>query len=310
MAAGLVDRTLQVMEPVSCDQVFDRDDYLYQVKWDGVRMLAFVEAGQVTLINKRHNERTLQYVELQGLIERLEANNAILDGEIVVLKNGKPSFPSVMSRDNLRDASKVENVRNLLPINYMIFDLLHLDGKDLRYMPLEERQGLLHSRLQEGDWLHLVEDFAQGSSLFNSICQLEMEGIVAKQKQGRYIGGKHHHDWFKIKYRRRETCLIGGYTLRERTVNALLLGQEQENGLLFVGRAGSGLNSQQQETLSRYLPAYEKERSPFANITRRPNGYHYVEPFIKVEVEFSEWTGDLHMRAPVIKNFVDEGKGL
>lgn len=310
MAGGLADRTLQVMEPVSCDEVFDRDDYLYQVKWDGVRMLAFVEAGQVTLINKRHHERTLQYVELQGLPERLAAQSAILDGEIVALKDGKPSFPSVMSRDNLRDAARIENVRSLLPINYMVFDMLQLGGNDLKNLPLEERQKILGNRLQEGDWLHLVENFAQGSSLFNSVCQLEMEGIVAKQKQGRYIGGKSHHDWLKIKYRRRETCLVGGYTLRGRTVNALLLGWEQENGLLFVGRAGSGLNSQQQEILSRYLPAYEKDRSPFANIARRPAGYHFVEPVIRAEVEFSEWTEDLHMRAPVIKNFVGEGKVL
>lgn len=155
------------------------------------------------------------------------------------LKGCKPSFPSVMSRDNLRDASKIEMMQSFLPVNYMVFDMLHLDGQDIMDLPLEERQGLLNNRLKEGGWLHLVENFAQGSSLFDSICRLEMEGIVAKQKKGRYIAGKSHHDWVKIKYRRRETCLVGGYTLRGSTVNALLLGWEQVNGLLFVGRAGT-----------------------------------------------------------------------
>lgn len=302
----MADKTFQVMEPISCLEVFDRDDYLYQVKWDGVRMLAFLEAGKVTLINKRHHDRTLQYAELQELPARINARHAILDGEIVVLKEGKPSFPSVMSRDNLRDTVRIERVRKQLPINYMVFDLLHLDGDDLIGQPLEYRQELLRSRIQPGDWLHLVEDFDKGSVLFDSICQMGLEGIVAKQREGRYVSGKKHHDWFKIKYRRRGICQVGGYTLRGAVVNSLLLGWEQDNRLLYVGRASSGLSSRQEEVLADSLPAREINTPPFANLTRRPTGYHFIEPGIKVEVEFAEWTEDLHLRAPVIKKFVNE----
>jgi len=310
MAGDIVDCMFQVMEPVSCERVFEREEYLYQVKWDGVRMLAFVQDGRVTLINKRHHERTLQYPELQGLPECAAVQNAILDGEIVVFKGGKPSFPSVMSRDNLRDTARIERVQGSLPVNYMVFDLLHLDGKDLTDQPLEERQYLLRSRIAPGAWLHLVEDFAEGISLFDSICHLDMEGIVAKQRQGRYIGGKRHRDWFKIKYRRQTTCLVCGYTLRGTVVNSLLLGWEQNSQLLFVGRAGSGLNSSQEEILSRYLPGQEIAQSPFVNLSRRPAGYHFVEPVLRAEVEFAEWTEDLHLRAPVIKNISTERKDI
>ncbi|MGE5391748.1 MAG: non-homologous end-joining DNA ligase [Deltaproteobacteria bacterium] len=305
MTGAAADKNLQVMEPVSCGQVFERADYLYQVKWDGVRMLAFIEGGRVTLINKRHHERTQQYPELQKLPGRIQGCNAVLDGEIVALKNGKPSFPAVMSRDNLRDAVRIHQAQSFLPIDYMVFDILHLDGDDLTGRPLEERQHMLRGRIDPEGWLHLVEDFPEGSALFESVCRLDMEGIVAKQRQGRYIGGKQHHDWFKIKYRRKETCRVGGYTLRGAVVNALLLGWEQGEQLLFVGRAGSGLTGQQQETLSRFLPAQETASSPFANITRRPAGYHFVEPALKIEVEFAEWTEDMHLRAPVIKGFID-----
>lgn len=293
------------MEPVSCDQVFDRDDYLYQVKWDGVRMLAYIEAGRVTLINKRHHDRTLQYPELQELPAHIKAHHAILDGEIVVLKEGKPSFTSVMSRDNLRDAMRIEQVRKSLPINYMVFDLLLLNGDDLTHQTLEYRQELLDKTIRAGNWLHLVEDFDQGTVLFDTICQMGMEGIVAKQRRGHYVAGKRHHDWFKIKYRRRGVCRVGGYTLRGAVVNSLLLGWQQENGLLYVGRAGSGLNRRQEEILAKYLPARKTEASPFVNLTRRPAGYYFTEPDIKVEVEFAEWTDDLHLRAPVIKNFIE-----
>jgi len=306
MAGDIVDRSLQVMEPVSCDQVFERQDYLYQVKWDGVRMLAFIQDGQVTLINKRHHERTLQYPELQELPARIAARQAILDGEIVVLKGGKPSFPAVMSRDNQRGEAGIRRVQESLPINYMVFDILQLNGENLTIQPLEERQHLLRERIAPGAWLHLVEDFAQGTALFDSICQLDLEGVVAKQRRGCYIGGKRHRDWFKIKYRRRAECLVGGYTLRGSLVNSLLLGWKQDKQLFFVGRAGSGLNSAQEEILTSFLPGQEIKQSPFANLSRQPAGYHFVKPVIGVEIEFAEWTEDLHLRAPVIKDFIQE----
>jgi len=304
MNGDMIDKDLQVMEPVSRGQVVQSDEYLYQVKWDGVRMLAFIEDGRVTLINKRHHDRTRQYSELQGLPERLAGRSAVLDGEIVVLKGGKPSFPAVMSRDNLRDASRIQQAQGFLPIDYMVFDLLYFEGDDLRDQPLEERQGILREILSAGGGVHLVEDFSEGMALFASICSMDMEGIIAKQRSGRYIAGKRHQDWLKIKHRRKGSCLVGGYTLRGKMVNSLLLGWEQGERLLFVGRAGSGLNSEQQEALSAFLPGQERATSPFFNLIRPPAAYHFVEPSIRVEVEFAEWTEEMHLRAPVIKAFI------
>lgn len=306
VTALVVDRNLQVMEPVTCSEVFDSDDYLYQVKWDGVRMLSFMDAKGTTLINKRHHDRTAQYPEIQELSARVAARTAILDGEIVVLKNGKPNFPSVMSRDLVASPARVEQLRNFSPINYMVFDLLYLDGNNLIDYPLEHRQERLRETVNPGGWLHLVEDFGSGSSLFHSVCKMDMEGIVAKRRQSRYIAGKKHRDWLKIKYRQTELCLVGGYTLRGRTVNSLLLGLYQQNQLIYVGRAGSGLSNEQEEILSSHLPMREIKESPFANLPRRPAGFHFVNPEITVEVEFQEWTDDVRLRAPVINEFVAE----
>ena len=301
-----MDRQIQVMEPVAYDQVFDDDAFLYQVKWDGVRMLAFLAGTQVTLINKHHNDRTSQYIELQGLPGRVEAETAVLDGEIVVMKNGKPSFPAVMSRDRLSQPARIEFMQTAFPVNYMVFDLLYLNGDKLIDQPLEYRQALLRERVNPCAWLHLVEDFTRGSALFDSVCSLDLEGIVAKSRQSRYIGGKKHRDWLKIKYRRRQSCLVGGYTLRGRMVNSLLLGIYQQNDFIYIGRVSSGLTGEHETILSQYLPTIEMQLSPFTNLVQRPATCHFIEPAITVEVEFQEWTEELRLRSPVLKSFITE----
>ncbi|WP_054693160.1 non-homologous end-joining DNA ligase [Syntrophomonas palmitatica] len=297
------EKLLQVMEPVSHPAAFDNADFLYQFKWDGVRMLAVLEGDSVKLINKRGHERTLQYPELQKLPQLVKARQAILDGEIVVLKGGRPSFPTVMRRDQASQAKTIEHLQYMLPVNYMVFDLLSIDNELLLDRPLEYRQEKLRQKVTNQDFLQLVEDFPQGVALFNSVCAMGLEGIVAKHRQSRYIAGKKHRDWLKIKCRLKQNCLIGGYTLRGQVVNALLLGVYQDDRFIFVGRAGSGLNSEQQEILSSGLPPLRCDKSPFDNLTRPPAGGYFVEPRLGARIEFQEWTEEMSLRSPVIKEF-------
>lgn len=293
------------MEPVVHDKIFDREDFTYQVKWDGVRMLAYVNHNSVELINKKLNNRTLQYPELQILASLLPGRKVILDGEIVAFKDSKPSFPTVMRRDNSRSERIIKLLLQELPVNYIIFDLLWDGDDDLRTVPLINRKERLQELLQPDSdpVIHLIEDFPNGSSLFSAIQAQNLEGIVAKRKSSHYLPGKKHRDWLKIKYRRQQTCVIGGYTLRNKVVNSLLLGVYQDENLHYVGRAGSGLSESAWQEMTSKLEALQVSNSPFIDFSSRlAREVHFVEPCLTVTVEFAEWTENMHLRSPVIKD--------
>jgi bifunctional non-homologous end joining protein LigD len=236
----------------------------------------------------------------------LQVEKAVLDGEAVVLKNGKPSFPSVMRRDLANNNPTIKYLQKLLPIDYMIFDILQYNGENLFNRPLKFRQQLLADILVPEEHFHLVDNFPQGKSLFAAVKSQDMEGIVAKKPNSRYISGKQHKEWLKIKYRRRHNCAVGGFTKRGNTINSLLLGVYQEDKFIYAGKAGSGLNNADWGELSKQLPVMEIDFSPFANFTgKRAQGYHYISPKLVVQVEFAEWTEEMQLRSPVIKGFVN-----
>jgi bifunctional non-homologous end joining protein LigD len=293
------------MEPIITPEPFDSVEFIYQVKWDGVRILAAINDTKVSLINKHMRDKTEQYPEMHQLAEHLKVKSAVLDGELVVLKDGKPSFPSVMSRDQSSNPQNIKYMKNLLPINYMVFDLLYLDGKDLRHEAIEVRQAYLDDLLLDRNYLHRVDSFPNGKSLFASVEAMGMEGIVAKKKGSPYSKGKHHTDWLKVKCLHTQVCLLGGYTLRGKLVNSLLLGAFRDGKFTFIGKAANGLTTVQQEILSQQLPPLQVKESPFANLSSRQKYCYFVRPQIGMRVEFLEWTEAMSLRHPVIKDFID-----
>ena len=293
---------IKTMDPIIREDAFDSEDFLYQVKWDGVRILTAISGDTVFLRNKRGNKRTEQYPELQSLAKLPGVKNAVLDGEVVLLREGKPSFAGVMQRDRLKTASSIAHGK-ALPISYMVFDLLYLNGRDLRKESLLERTSQLTELIDNQEYLHQVESFSKGKILFESVRSIGLEGIVAKRKTSLYGIGKSHHDWYKIKCLQTQNCLVGGYTTRGNQVNALLLGVISDGKLSFAGKAANGLSSAHLTTLSEELPGLEVSKSPFAEQPQRD--HHYIEPRLAVLVEFLEWTDSLHLRFPVIKAFLD-----
>jgi len=290
------------MEPIIRNEVWENDDFLYQVKWDGVRILAGISGAKVSLINKKGHERTGQYPELQSLPALIKADNVILDGEMVVLREGKPSFAAVMQRDRTSSPVTISLLTKTLPVDYMVFDVLYLNGQDLRGQCLVDRISLLDDLFKEQDYLNHVQSFAEGSSLFKAVNQAGMEGIVAKRKNSLYHPGKQHQDWYKVKCLRRQNCLVGGYTLRGQQVNSLLIGVFRENKLCFAGKAANGLTSEHWQILTTQLPGLEISSSPFAGPT--PKDAHFIQPQLAVQIEFLEWTDSLQLRFPVIKSFI------
>ena len=183
------------MEPLSRKAPFNSPAYLYQIKWDGVRILALVEGRRVSLKNRRGRPRTEQYPELQSLAGLIGVKSAVLDGEVIALAAGKPSFQKVLRRDLCRREAAVRALQREIPCTYCLFDLLFLEGVDLRADPLEERQRLLEEIVKPAPLLHLSERFAEGEALYREIERAGLEGIVAKKRGSPYREGKRSADW-------------------------------------------------------------------------------------------------------------------
>ncbi|HHW75146.1 MAG TPA: DNA ligase [Firmicutes bacterium] len=294
---------LQPMEPLSKKEPFNSPDYIFQVKWDGVRILAMLEQRRVTLKNRRGNPRTGQYPELQKLVGLVEAGSAVFDGEVVALMEGKPSLSRVLQRDSSRRESVTGALQRQIPCTYCLFDLLYLDGTDLTDSPIERRQQLLAKVVRSAPPLYLCDSFHEGIALYREIERAELEGIVAKKKGSLYWSGK-SADWLKIKPRRRQLCVVGGLNMAGGAVGSLLLGAYRGGELLYIGKAGSGLKRDDLLLLRDYA-LQDGSPGPHFRNPPRGRGLLWLEPRLTVEIEFLEWTGDLRLRAPVVVGFSD-----
>ncbi|MGE5543737.1 MAG: DNA ligase [Bacillota bacterium] len=292
------------MEPVKREEAFDSEDHVFQVKWDGVRILTFYNGTEVFLQNRRLHNRTIQYPELQAL-SRLIRHPVILDGEVIALKDGKPSFPTVMRRDRVGSAGTASSLVNTIPIAYMVFDILFYQDQLITSLPWYKRHEILEDLFANSHPpFHLVENFTGGITLFREVEKMGLEGVVAKVKDSQYIPGGESRLWQKIKNRPLLTCFIGGFTWRGRTANSLLLGVFDQDRFLYVGRAGSGLKEEQWTTLTQVLLNAQTGKSPFINPPRKP-GITWVKPVHQVTVEYAEWTEETHLRSPVIKQVLE-----
>lgn len=277
-------------------------NFIYQLKWDGVRMLSFLNNGNLVLQNRQLKLRTAQYPELDILFGLFRGREAVLDGEIVVLRDELCTcFRSVLRRDSASEPKTVRALRQELPIHYVVFDILSLNGWPLLTRPLEERLELLKEHLSvDASTVSIVESFPHGDSLFAAARQMKLEGIVAKERVSPYLPGERTKLWQKIKHKLKDVFAILGYTTRQGYVNALVLGFPlPEGGYRLAGRAGSGLNSEQVHVLTRELPKLRLPNAPRGF----PSDAVPVHPSLQAEVEFMEWTDDLLVRAPAIKGF-------
>lgn len=296
------------MEPSSGKEPFDSPEHLFQIKWDGVRILSLVDGGRVTLKNRRGRPRTEQYPELQGLAELVGADSAVLDGEMIALARGKPSFPRVIRRDLCVRESAIRGLQHQIPCTYCLFDLLYLDGADLTGSPIEERQRLLEGIVKEVPPVHVSENFQEGRALYREVEAAGLEGIVAKRRGSPYRGGGKSADWVKLKPRRRQLCVVGGLTMPGGSVGALLLGAYREEELLYVGKAGAGLKGEEL-LLLRDHARQGSVAAPYFRNPPRGRDLLWLEPRLTVEIEFAEWTGDLRLRAPVVAGFSQRPPG-
>jgi bifunctional non-homologous end joining protein LigD len=296
------------------EKPFDDPGWLFEIKWDGYRAIAFINDGKVRLVSRNQNDLTARFSELQSLAKSIAAKSAILDGEIVVLDDrGRPSFSLMQQRTGFRAHGRKTTPRGDLQILYYVFDLLYLDGYDLRRAALEERKRLLRQIVRDDELVRYSDHFAgQGITLFDAAKQKGLEGIIAK-KSGSVYEERRSHDWQKIKITQTVDCVIGGYTDPEGSrqhFGSLMLGLYKKKQLIHVGNAGTGFDLALLKEIALTLKPIASRTNPFTGPTE-PKKAHWVKPSVVAEVKFSEWThstdeGGLKLRAPVFMSLRED----
>jgi bifunctional non-homologous end joining protein LigD len=286
----------------------DGDDWVHELKLDGYRIQARVQPGKrtpVQLLTRTALDWTHRLRSVAEAIGALQIRSALFDGEVVVLSSdGTTSFADLQ-------AAFQEGAR--FPLTYFIFDLLHLDGRNLRNLPLLERKEILSevlSGLSSAGSIRISEHVgAGGRAVFDNACRLGAEGIVSKLAQGKYVSGR-SNGWLKLKCYREQEFVIGGFTLPSngiRGVGALLLGYYKKRKLLYAGRTGTGFTQKTHRMMRDRLEAIRNETSPFATVpVGLSSGVRWVKPKLVAQVAFANWTTDNLVRQAAFKGLRED----
>jgi len=301
------------------------DDWAYEIKWDGIRALGYADHGRWCMLSRRLEDVTERYPELGSIAEQLAEHAAILDGEVVALdEQGRPRFQLIQSRMGLTSPAAIKARVAQTPVDYVIFDLLHLDGRRVRDLPYVRRRRLLDQLGLEGPrWRTPRYRKGDGAGLLEAARRQGLEGIVAKRSDSPYRAGRRSGEWIKERVWRTQEFVIGGYLpgegRRSNRVGSLLvgyydrptseLGEGESQTLRFAGGVGSGLTEELIDFLTRELGERERPTSPFD--VGAPSGPKarfavWCEPELVCEVNWTEWTDEGTLRQPAFKGLRDD----
>jgi bifunctional non-homologous end joining protein LigD len=291
----------------SVDEPFDDPAWLYEIKWDGYRAIGFIEEGTLRLVSRNQNDLTPEFPELHDVPQFIRAKTAVLDGEIAVLdEQGRSSFDLIQQRTGIRKGGRRVAGRSDLFVIYYAFDLLWIDGYDLRRVALEQRKEALAKIIKPGGLVRFSEHFDQGRALWQAAKQQGLEGILAKRRNSIYEE-RRSREWKKIKITQTVDCVIGGYIDPEGAreyFGSLVLGLYDKKGrLIHVGQAGTGFDRATLNEVYGLLKPLATAKNPFYGLVDVPRP-HWVKPQLVAEIKFTEWTheteqGGLKLRAPV-----------
>jgi bifunctional non-homologous end joining protein LigD len=274
------------------------DEWVHEIKIDGYRILSYVDAGAVTLKTRNQNDWTARFPEIAEALKRIAVGQAVFDGEVAaLLPNGASNFQALQAALSEQKTSQLV---------YFVFDLLFLDGQDLRTLPLEERKAKLaevlgaspQSRVRLSE--HLDGD---GPQILSKCCQLDLEGIVSKRRRGRYEA-RRGDSWLKVKCVHREEFVVGGFTdsaASRKALGALLVGYFDKSGnLIYAGKVGTGFSARSESEMRERLKARETSSKPFVGAVEgeRKSTTHWVRPEVVAQVQYSNWTADGRLRHP------------
>jgi bifunctional non-homologous end joining protein LigD len=280
------------MKAVLTDEPFDDPGWIFERKLDGVRCLAHRDGGApVRLLSRTGKDMTAQFPEATEALEAQARRDFVLDGELVAFQDGVTSFSRLQRR-----------ARERVSVFLYVFDLLRLEGRDVRDLPLRERKTLLRESFSFGGHLrYSTHRNEHGTRLFRDACSQGLEGLMAKRADSTYRSGARSRDWLKLKCHFEQELVIGGFTAPHgsRTdFGALLVGYQEDGKLRYAGKVGTGFDHATLQTLGRRLRELERDDPPFADVHPIPRGTHWAEPELVAQIGFSEWTRDGRLRHP------------
>jgi bifunctional non-homologous end joining protein LigD len=291
-------RTYKPMLARVAPQPFSSDAWLFEIKWDGFRAIAYVNE---TFSLRSRNDKELKHVfpELEELKQL--ASNVVLDGEIVVVKDGKTDFQALLERSQATSPIEIELQQKRSPVVYVVFDILEKDGSTLIDLPLTERKRILKDSVKEGKHV-LLSDFVEtkGKAYYKIALEKGLEGVMAKKKDSPYEPGARSSNWLKIKKLRSCDCVVLGYTkgsgARTGTFGALLLGLYSDKQLVYVGKVGTGFSQTMLDKLSKRFQQLKTDTAPVnVDIT---DEITWLKPELVCEVTYQMVTKDKRLRMP------------
>lgn len=293
---------------------FDDPEWIFEPKWDGIRAIA-VCGAETRLISRNERNITVAYPELHNLHEQAVALDAMLDGEVVAFDEGVPSFQRLQQRMHLRDEARIEKIATRIPVTFIVFDLLYIDGADLTDHPLEERRRILEDSIVPSERIQvspIVE--GDGVALFQAAGQQGLEGIMAKRLSSRYRPGARSRDWLKVKITFDADVIIVGWTegegRRTGSLGSLVMAVYEGEELRYVGNVGTGFDRHSLDDTLKRLTDLEESAPPFVaeELRSRPElrRAHWVTPSLVAKVEHRQLTSAGRLRAPSFQGFRED----
>lgn len=282
------------------------EEHGFEIKWDGVRALVYVADGKVRVESRAGRDISFQFPEAAGVARSLGRRQAVLDGELVAFDDDdRPSFQALQGRIHLASEALVKQRMGAIPVTLMLFDVLHLGGRNTRELGYEERRGVLEELKLDGpSWQTPRFHLGEGGKLLAASRERGLEGVIAKRLGSVYDPGRRSGAWLKVKNVRSQEVVIGGWLpgkgRRSATLGALLAGYYENSDLRFAGKVGTGFSEEDLKLLVERLEPLRRDGSPF--VGRQPERDSiFVEPKLVAEVEFGEWTREGTMRHPAFK---------
>lgn len=280
--------------PMLCTLVkepLESEEYIYELKWDGYRIVSTIENNQVTLSSRSGLDYSSKYPLIVEALKNL-GHDLMMDGEVVVLnEDGKPDFDTLQLYNGKRT-----------PIRYCVFDLLYLNGNNLMELPLYQRKELLQTLTKDNEIFLFSESFQDGKALYDRVLKENLEGIVAKKKDSTYQPGARGYDWLKVPTRKRQEFVIGGWAEsdKSRSFKSLLFGAYENGKLQWIGRSGGGYKQAEMPGILKQLEEIESDKSPFENKILDTKGAktHFIQPKLVANFEFATWTKSGRIRKP------------
>jgi bifunctional non-homologous end joining protein LigD len=292
-------RRVEPMKAVLHDRPFSDPAWIYERKLDGERCLAYRTPDGVRLRSRTDKLLNNTYPELVEALERESSPEFVVDGEIVALRNGIPSFSRLQGRLGIVDPDRAR--RTGIAVYYYLFDVPHLEGYDTTGLPVRSRKRLLRGSLDfHGHVRFLPHRNRDGEKLFVEACRKGLEGLIAKRAESRYTG-KRSTDWLKLKCSHEQELVIGGFTApqgKRTDFGALLVGYYENGTLRYAGKVGTGFDQRTLAELGRRMRELERPDPPFSDVHPVPKGTHWIEPKLVGQFGFSEWTRDGRLRHP------------